>query len=207
MLTSRDREVDRRRRNARSPVQAPDERSLLRGLHAGDEAAFEKLVDAHGDQLFRVARKMLGNEEDARDAVQETFLAAWRAIGRFAGKSRLSTWLYRILVNSCLMTLRRRRKRPERLADELPRPRTTSDASVENAAAREETVKVVRDGIRRLPGSYRRILMLRAIDGVDTRDAARSLCVTPNAVKVRLYRAKRALRAELEPVFGLPMAG
>ncbi len=191
----------------RALEQDPDESVLLRRLRAGDESAFELLVRAHRARLLTVARRMLGNEEDAKDALQEAFLSAARGVGRFSGRSRLSTWLHRILVNCCLMTLRQRRAKPQHLFAELPEPRVTRDAPVESAVEHEETVQAVRDGIDRLPEQHRNILMLREISGMDTRTAARSLHVSPNAVKARLYRAKQALRAELEPLFGLARAG
>ena len=191
----------------RSLQQDPIEGVLLRRLQAGDEQAFEHLDRTHGQRLLAVARGILGNEEDARDAVQETFLSAVRAITRFSGKSRLGTWLHRIVVNSCLMMLRRQRTRPERFLEDAPVPRTESDAPIETAAERRETCVAVLAGIDRLPRNYREVLKMREIDGVGARETARSLGVTPNAVKTRLYRAKRALRAELKPLFGLPKAG
>ena len=89
------------------------ERDLLRRLKSGEELAFERLVRDQGGRLLAVARRFLRDEEEARDAVQEGFLSAWRALDRFDQGSRLSTWLHRIVVNACLMRLRTRRRRPE----------------------------------------------------------------------------------------------
>ncbi len=187
--------------------QDPGEGVLLRRLQVGDEEAFEHLDRTHGQRLLAVARRILGNEEDARDAVQEALLSAVRAMTRFSGKSRLGTWLYRIVVNSCLMMLRRGRIRPERFLEDVPVARDVPNAQLDTAAERRETCIAVLAGIDRLPRNYRDVLKMRAIDGVGARETARSLGVTLNTVKTRLHRAKRALRAELEPRFGLARAG
>src|SRR5262245_22667814 len=88
------------------------EAERLSALRAGDPAAFEELVRAEGGRLLMVARRLVGNEEDARDALQDAFLSAFRSIDRFQGGSRISTWLHRIVVNAALIRLRTRRRRP-----------------------------------------------------------------------------------------------
>jgi RNA polymerase sigma-70 factor (ECF subfamily) len=89
------------------------ERGLLVALRSGDDRAFERLVIEQGGRLLAVARRLLRNDDDARDCVQEAFLQAFRALPRFEGHSRLSTWLHRIVVNAALMKMRSRRARPE----------------------------------------------------------------------------------------------
>jgi len=192
------------------------ERDLLRRLKSGEELAFERLVRDQGGRLLAVARRFLRDEEEARDAVQEGFLSAWRALDRFDQGSRLSTWLHRIVVNACLMRLRTRRRRPEEpIEDFLPRfeadghqvlhPTPEWEGSAETLLARSETRAIVREAIDRLPESYRAVLLLRDIEELSTEEAARSLGVTENAVKIRLHRARQALRGLLEPHFrGMP---
>ncbi len=90
------------------------EDGLLERLRSGDDAAFEQLVREHGGRMLAVARRFLRQEEDARDAVQDAFLSAYRALEDFEGNARLSTWLHRIVVNAALMKLRTRRRKPER---------------------------------------------------------------------------------------------
>jgi RNA polymerase sigma-70 factor (ECF subfamily) len=184
------------------------EGALLAGLRSGDSAAFEELVRTYGSRLFAVARRMLASEADARDAVQDAFLSVFRALPSFAGESRLSTWLHRIVVNAALMKMRSRRRRPEEAIDDLL-PRFIEDGHhVEEFAdwqlpadeqiARSETCAMVREAIGRLPESYRTVVMLRDIDQLDTETVARMLGVSPNAVKIRLHRARQTLRTLLD---------
>ncbi len=188
------------------------EHGWLARLRQGEEAAFEWLVREHGGRLLAVARRFLRNEEDARDAVQEAFLSAYRGIQGFAAGSRLSTWLHRIVINASLMRLRTRRRKPEDAIDDLlPRfaadghqenhPTPTWDASVEVLLARSQTRAIVRQAIDRLPDAYRTVLLLRDIEEISTQEAARLLGTTENAVKIRLHRARQALRTLLEPHF------
>src|SRR5229473_3718723 len=96
-----------------------DEVTLLVRMRAGDDDAFEACVRAYSGQLLAVARRILSHEEDARDAVQDAFLAAFKGIGRFDGLSRISTWLHRIVVNAALSRLRTRQRRPEMSIEDL----------------------------------------------------------------------------------------
>ena len=190
----------------------PDpEASLLAGLAAGDERFFERLVREQGPRLLAVARRFLKNEEDARDAVQDAFLSAFRSIGNFERTSKLSTWLHRIAVNCCLMRLRTRRRKPEQpIEDFLPRfaedghqlhPSFSWKGSAETLLEEGETRRIVREAIDRLPESYRMVLLLRDIEELTTEETARLLEVSGNAVKIRLHRARQALRGLLDVHF------
>lgn len=184
---------------------------LLARLRRGDEDASTELVRRHAGRLLAVARRMLRNDEDAKDAVQTAFLSAFRAMPNFNGQSQLSTWLHRIVVNASLMKLRARSRRPEEsIEDLLPRfledghhTETWSDlgASVDELLERKETRARVRAAIDRLPESYRTVLMLRDIEELDTARTAELLGVTTNAVKIKLHRARQALARLLETEF------
>src|SRR5262245_35402115 len=100
-------------------IANPDEVQLLDELRSGSVAAFEKLVRSHGGRLLSTARRIVGHEEDAREAVQDAFLSAFKALASFGGDAQLSTWLHRIVVNAALMKLRRRQRKPERLIEDL----------------------------------------------------------------------------------------
>jgi len=187
---------------------ALDETALLARLRAGDEGAYETLVRGFGGRLLATARRMLGNEEDARDAVQEALLSAFRGLDRFEGEARLSTWLHRIVLNAALMRLRQRRRRPEvALEDLLPRfleDGHAADPAQEwklplDALARRETQELVRRSIERLPDAYRNVLLLRDVEELDTDETARLLGLSESAVKTRLHRARQALRTLLDP--------
>ena len=184
---------------------------LVAALRAGDVAVFEKIIREQGRVLLAVARRLLRDEDDAREAVQDAFVSAFRARSRFLGGSRISTWLHRIVVNACLMRLRSQRRRVEVSIDEyLPTflPDGHHEATFvdwsETAHAlveRHETCALVRRCIDQLPDSYRTILLMRDIEGVPVDDVAAALDISPNAVHVRLHRARQALRTLLDPVF------
>jgi RNA polymerase sigma-70 factor (ECF subfamily) len=180
---------------------------LLEALRGGDGAAFEQLVRLYGGRMLAVARRMLRSEEDARDAVQEAFISAFKALDTFNGAAKLSTWLHRIVVNAALMRLRRQRRKPEDSIDELlPRfdesGRWADEPAMLNTptelAERRETRELVRECIDRLPKSYRTVLLLRDIEELDTDETADALGMTASAVKTRLHRARQALRTLLE---------
>ncbi len=186
-----------------------DESALLAALRGGDDRAYERLVSTHGGRMLAVARRILRNDEEARDALQEAFLLAFRGLPRFAGQSRLSTWLHRIVVNSALMKLRRRSARPEESIEPLL-PTFLEDGhatvsyrawpeSAEALLERAEVRNLVRASIDRLPATYRTILMLRDIEELDTTAVAGMLGISANAVKIRLHRARQALRELLDP--------
>lgn len=187
-----------------------DDSALLSRLRAGEPAAFEELVRAETGRLLAVTRRILPTEEDARDAVQDAFLFAFRSLDRFQGHSRVSTWLHRIAVNAALMRLRStRRKREEPLDPLLPAylndghhaERFAKWDDPADLIERAENKALVRRLINELPEAYRTVLMLRDIEGFDTEEAAKLLDTTPNAVKVRLHRARQALRTLLAPHF------
>ena len=191
----------------------PTELELLAQLRAGSEEAYQTLVTSHAAPMLRVARRMLRNEEDARDAVQDAFLSALRSLDQFQGEAKLTTWLHRIVVNASLMKLRRRRRKPElAIEDLLPRfladghqVHSSSEWSLpaDKVVERSEVRVLVRSCIDQLPESYRTVLLLRDIEEVDTEETARLLSITPTAVKVRLHRARQALRALLDPHFSI----
>jgi RNA polymerase sigma-70 factor (ECF subfamily) len=189
----------------------PDAATLLARMQAGDGDAFEACVRAHGGRMLVVARRMLGNEEDARDAVQDAFLSAFKGISRFEGLARLDTWLHRIVVNAALSRLRSRQRHPEQSIENLlphfgegehqvdpPAPWTATPAA---GLQRQEARELVRQCISRLPESYRIVLLLRDIEGLDTEETAQALGTSLGVVKTRLHRARQALRTLLDPHF------
>jgi RNA polymerase sigma-70 factor, ECF subfamily len=189
-----------------------EEAALLAGLRAGSDAAFETLVRTTSARLLAVARRIVGSDEDARDVLQEAYASAFRSIGRFEGHAKLSTWLHRIVVNMALMRLRSRKRKPEESIEPLL-PSFKDDGHMQQAAGqweegadvaleRAEVRDYVRAQIDRLPETYRTVLMLRDIEEMSTNDVAALLETTENAVKIRLHRARQALRALLDERFG-----
>jgi RNA polymerase sigma-70 factor, ECF subfamily len=173
------------------------------------EVEFEAIVREHGCRMLAVARRLLRNEEDARDAVQDAFLSAFKAHAQFEGKSQVSTWLHRIVLNCALMKLRQRKRKPE-VAIESLLPAFLADGHAADPSVawrapeaspleREETRAAVRAAIDRLPETSRNVILLRDIEGLDTEAVAELLGVTQNAVKIRLHRARQALRELIDP--------
>lgn len=193
------------------PGSDPGDAALLEALRAGDQGAYETLVRLYTGRLLAVTRRYLRSEEDARDAVQDAFLSAFRGMESFTGASRLSTWLHRIAVNASLMKLRSRRRKPEESIEELL-PGFLEDGHLAEPAAEwrggadvlleaAENRAAVREAIGQLPERYRTVLLLRDIEGFDTDEAAKELDMTPGAVKTRLHRARQALRTLLDRHF------
>jgi RNA polymerase sigma-70 factor, ECF subfamily len=186
----------------------PSDSALVSALRAGSDEAFETLVRQYAGRLLRVARRFLNNEEDARDAVQDAFVSAFRSIQKFEAGSKLSTWLHRIVVNSALMKLRTKRRHPEQDIDSLL-PQFEADGhqvresvdwspTAEEMVERGEMRELVRKSIDQLPDSYRVVLLMRDIEELSTDETAKALGITGAAVKVRLHRARQALRSLLD---------
>ena len=184
-----------------------DDQALLAALRAGHEWAFETMVRLYGGRLLAVARRFTRNDEDAQDVVQSAYLSAFRAFSAFEGACQLSTWLHRIVVNTALMKLRSRRRKPEEsIEDFLPAFQKDGHhveqfsewcAPADQLMERKETRTTVRACIAQLPDNYRTVLMLRDIEELSTQEVAETLGMTPTAVKVRLHRARQALSALL----------
>lgn len=187
----------------------PSEALLLERLRAGDEDACAAWVRSNAGRMLAVARRMLRSNDEAEDAVQEAFAQAFRALPRFEGHALLSTWLHRIVVNACLIRLRKRRRHAETSLDELlprfdeegrrldvtgPWPRDAlGDLEAKDVRA------AVRAAIDRLPERHRTVLVLRDIEGWSGEETAEHLGIRADAVKMRLHRARQALRSLLDP--------
>ena len=192
------------------PEDEAYERDLLARLRAGDEAAFEHVVRTYGPRLLGLARRLTGEDEDARDVLQDAFASAFKGLAGFEGGSKLSTWLHRIVVNRALMKLRTRRRHPEHPIEELL-PAFESNghfaahysawSDPHRALQQREARDLVRTQIDRLPDHYRSVIVLRDLEELDTAETARVLGLTENAVKIRLHRARQALRTLLDAHF------
>lgn len=187
----------------------PSDEALVAGLKHGEEAAFESLVRQYGDYLYRVALRVTRNEAEAGEAVQEAFISTFRNIASFEARSSLKTWLHRLVVNAALMRRRAIERKGEVSIDELlpdidvvrEEPEWDFVESVEATLERESVRSAVTRAIDSLPEQYRILLVLRDIEGHDTREVAQLLGDTEGNVKVRLHRARGALKKLLEPLF------
>jgi len=193
----------------RAASQEPDaDTSLLARLRSGDDAAFAELIERNAGRMLAAAKRLLRDEDEARDAVQDGFMSAFKSIAAFNSEAKISTWLHRIVINAALMRLRSRKHRAERSIDDLlPRfdehgawaeetGRLT--ASSQELLEQRETRIAVRRCIDQLPDTYRQVLLMRDIEELDTDEVAALLGITPNAVKIRLHRARQALRTRIE---------
>jgi RNA polymerase sigma-70 factor, ECF subfamily len=197
-----------------SQQEVIDEVALLARLRKGDEQAFEVLVRAFGGRLLAVARRLVRNEEDARDVVQSAYLSAFRALDQFEGACQLSTWLHRIVVNAALMKLRSRRRKPEESIEVLLPSFQDDGHHVEQFSdwttpsdqllQRAQTRATVRACIDHLPEHYRAVLILRDIEEHSTQEVAEMLTTTQAAVKVRLHRARQALSTLVRKEYARP---
>ena len=194
-----------------------DDADVLTRLRAGDPDAFELVVRTCGGRLLAVARRFVHTEEDAQDIVQSAYLNAFRSLDRFGGSCQLSTWLHRIVVNTALMKLRSRRRKPEQSIEELL-PAFQEDghhveqfsdwaAPADELLQRQQTRAAVRACIAQLPENYREVLLLRDIEELSTQEVAAAMGLTPTAVKVRLHRARQALSTLLRREFGAGVTG
>ena len=192
---------------------------LLARVAAGDVEAFAPLVESHQQRLLRLCERLLGDPEEARDAVQEVFLKAFRKAGDFRPRGQVYTWLYRIAVNHCLNRLRRRRLvRFTRLGapPELDRPETPEAPELDpadGAPSPEEALTArrrwaaTRRAIAGLPANQRAVLVLIRFEGLSYREAADVLEVTEGAVESRLFRAMRRLEAQDRTTSEVPQRG
>jgi RNA polymerase sigma-70 factor (ECF subfamily) len=182
----------------------------LEALQAGDPEEFSRLVDAYSSQIYRLATKMLNQQQDAEDILQETFLKAYRGLKSFDGRSKISTWLFRIATNEALMVLRR--KHPDTVS--IDEPIETEDGEQEpvqiidwcclpeNELLSEESRERLDAAVQKLPESLRVVFLLRDINDLSTHETAEVLGLSDTAVKTRLSRARLRLREILSVYYG-----
>ncbi|HZI20644.1 MAG TPA: sigma-70 family RNA polymerase sigma factor [Pyrinomonadaceae bacterium] len=179
-----------------------DEQIVERAL-GGDREAFGEIVSRWERKIFALAFGILGSPEDARDATQETFIAAYRNLQGFRGEARVSSWLHRIAVNQCITRQRRARVRPETVAgDEAGAafesvPAAGEHASPARSAEREEVAEAVRRAVAALPPELREVVLLKEFEEMTFQEIADALQVPLSTVKSRLYTALRQLRLRL----------
>ena len=174
-----------------------DDQVLVDRARAGDRTAFEGLVRIYADRLHAVVRRLVDDDHDAEEVTQETFLRAWRAIGKFNGDSQFFTWLYRIGVNEASRRTARNRKRgPVARLDDQVDPadaRPGPAQSVQHGDLR----RVLEQSIRDLKPDYRAPLVLRDVEGLSTTQAADILGIGEAAFKSRLHRARLEVRSAI----------
>lgn len=171
------------------------EQQWIQAARRGDQDAFASLVRAYEKRVFALTRRMCRNPEDAAEAAQEAFLAAWQGLPSFRGEAEFSTWLYRLASNACVDLLRRegRRQAPASLDDEalnLPDPAP----SPQEAAEQGELRRQIEAGLAALPEEYRQVLLLREIHQLRYEEIAAVLKLDIGTVKSRISRGRKRLR-------------
>lgn len=185
------------------------DRALVARIKQGDLSACGECVSLHSDGIYRLAYRLMGNERDAEDVVQETFLSAFKAIERFDGRSSLGTWLFRIAYNAAMMRLRR--KQPLFVSvdqplvttegDEIPRQLMDWCCLPEVEFESDEARTEIEFAVNALPERLKAVFILRELEGYSTAETAEILEISPEAVKTRLHRARLWLRERLSDYF------
>jgi RNA polymerase sigma-70 factor (ECF subfamily) len=182
----------------------------LDSLKAGDREAFARLVDETSPQIYRLVLHILGEEQDAEDVLQETYIKAFRALPEFEGRSSLKTWLHRIAVNEALMLVRKRK--PEAISVEESTPFDAEGESEgmeivdfcclpEGELLSNESREFLSLAVQHLPENLRLVFVMRDIEGLSIQETAEAMNLSENNVKTRLLRARLRLRQELSVYF------
>jgi RNA polymerase sigma-70 factor (ECF subfamily) len=193
----------------------PGDLALVERARRHDQEAFRLIMQRHNRRLYRVARGILGDDSEAEDIVQETYLRAFTHLDMFRGDARLSTWLTRIAVNEALGRLRRRRPfvdlnvldtmDEQGEAEVIFLPPAARDGGPEAAAARAEARRLLEDAIDQLPDAFRMVFMMREIEEMSVDETAFQLGLLAETVRTRLHRARRLLRQTLTRSFTATM--
>ena len=182
------------------------DRAFVARAREGDADAFRALVDRHSRALFRLAYRMTGNEQDAEDIVQESFLRAYKQLAKFDERASFGTWLYRIATNCALDLVRLRKRRSEQLApvdsekDDVMDVLPSVDPTPERLALSGEVRARVAEAMNDLSPTERSAFVLRHFEGMHIEEVSRILDCQPGAAKHSVFRAVQKLRRALEPV-------
>ena len=174
-----------------------NERELIARLQKRDEAAFEELIRQYEKKVYTLCFRMCGKSEDAEEAAQDAFIALWRGIDRFRQESSLSTWIYRLATNACIDTLRRRKKQSGSVSlddEELFVDAVDTSPQPQETVEHRETQKLLQEGLSALPEEYRKVLILREIEGLSYTEIAESASIELGTVKSRISRGRSLLR-------------
>ncbi len=198
-----------------TPAADRSDEALAALAAAGDDLAFEALLGRYEARVYRLARRLTGDDADAQDVLQDAFLQVYRKLGSFRGESRFSTWLYRIATNAALMQRRGRKRRPtESLEAYLPRfddkgAHLGEPAALQAASRADELLdrrllaEKAQEGVARLPNLYRDAFVLRDLQELSTAEVAELLDLDPATVRQRVHRARLMLRGYLSDLVGV----
>lgn len=190
---------------------ATDDEAFVARLRAGDKSACAECIERHSPAIYRLALRLLGDEAEAEDVVQETFMNAFKAIDNFEWRSQLNTWLYRIAYNTAMMRLRGASRESDLAVDDLLQEEADGNTVPtqlfdwcclpERDYDTAEVRAKLEEAIRELPENLRAVFIFRELEGLSTEETAQALSLTPENVKTRLHRARLWLRERLAPYF------
>jgi len=198
---------------APAPAASPSDDELVTRARARDLGAFEQLIDRHQERLYRVAMRLLRNENDAREVLQDALLSAWQNLDSFAGRAQFGSWIYRVTVNAALMLLRTRRRRPTVSVEDLAPGALDAAIGASNDTGSDwskrpdeqlqsgELKEHIEVALDQLPEILRVVFVLRDVEGMSTEETAEILDITIPTVKTRLHRARLALREAISRYF------
>ena len=192
---------------------AEEERSLVRRLKAGDQNALDTLFRRYGPRVYRQAIRLVGNEADAEEVLQDVFLTLYEKAKTFRGDAAFSTWLYRLTVNTALTRLRRRKRRKEVFFDDylpqyqadghhLVRPVVDWSNDLERRLVSKEVHQLLRQALDQLRPVDKAVVVLSDLEGIPNRELGKALGLSVPAVKTRLHRARLFLRGKLAVSLG-----
>jgi RNA polymerase sigma-70 factor (ECF subfamily) len=180
-----------------------DDQQLIEQVRQGDDESFRLLVERHSRAIYRAAFRVTGNAADADDVVQETFLRAYRAIGRYDGRAAFSTWIHRIAINCALdMIDARKRREASVVSDDVILNVASGDARPDRIALGTETQRAIAEAMDRLTGNERTAFVLRHFEGMPLEEIGQILGIRMSATKNTIFRAVRKLREQLQPHIG-----
>jgi RNA polymerase sigma-70 factor (ECF subfamily) len=181
-----------------------EEQALVERFRRGDDSAFDRIVADYSAEIAALANRLLAWPQDVEDVVQDVFVAAFVALRKFRGDCRLRTWLFTITINTCRTRRQQRRSRRRRLRAVTSEARRRCDQSAERAVLGNESCAHVRRAVGALPQTYREVVVLRYLEGLETHEICELLSITGNAMQVRLNRARKQLRSALDGIIEEP---
>lgn len=193
-----------------SETDRTEEEFSLEALQNGDQAEYAKVVDAYSGYVYRLALKMVNNPQDAEDILQETFIKAYDAFPDFEGRSKISTWLYRIATNEALMFLRSKDPTPVSVEQPYPQKQESTPKPLEivdwcclpeDEMLTDEVRQYLSESVEELSDALKATFVLRDIEKLSTKETAEVLGISESAVKTRLHRARMQLRESLSDYF------
>ena len=205
--------VTKKELSGKGQLSGEDERLLIQRVKAGDQKAFEVIFSRYVNRVYRQAFKLVGNEADAEDVVQEVFLLVYRKAQSFLGKSEFSTWLYRLTANAALTKLRQRKKEKEVSLDEylpkfrkdghhLVRPVVDWTQDIDKFVAIKEYSQIITEAMEQLSPTDKAVVMMSDMEEMSNPEISETLGISVQAVKARLHRARLFLRGKFTAHLG-----